>query len=162
MTRWYRGFRLVVRWLLILAFAVWFGGFTFYGAVVLTVLHDQLDQLAAGSITRDVTSYLNLIGLVAIGFVWFDVALEVPRWRSRWGIVTIGLLVVISIIQAGLFWGHAYLGDWLDERGLRGFYRIHTIYLHTSTFQWAACILLMLTMVRNWSMADRQSLIEPS
>lgn len=159
-TRRHRLLRLVVRGLLILTFAVWFGGFTFYGAVVLTVLHDQLDQLASGAITRDVTWYLNLIGLVAIGFVWFDAFIDIPRWKSRSGFVTIGLLVLISIIQLGLFWGHSYLSGWLDERGLRGFYRIHTIYLHTSTFQWGACILLMFTMVWNWSSVDQKSFID--
>lgn len=145
----------VLRWLFLLVFALWFGGFTFYGLVVLTVLHDQLDQLAAGSITRDVTVYLNGIGVIALTGAWLDLLLGGPRSRTRgfWG--RCWLLGLISAIQVGLFWGHAYLANWLDERGLKGFYQVHTIYLNTSTAQWGACILYLGLMIRQWTLIDR-------
>ena len=38
-----------------IAHAVWLGGFTFYGAVVLWVLHDEYGSLDAGRITQRVT-----------------------------------------------------------------------------------------------------------
>ncbi len=146
--------RVVLRWVLILAFSVWFGGFTFYGAVVLPVLHGQLDQLAAGSITREVAYTLNLIGLVAIGLLWVDLRFDrqvrktlVCRYRLR-------LLSLISILQVGLLWGHSYLGHWLDEYGLRGFYRVHTMYLNSATVQWGASLILMGLLVLGWCIKD--------
>lgn len=147
--------RTVLRWVVILTFSIWFGGFTFYGAVVLPVLHDQLDQLAAGSITREVAYVLNLIGLVSIGLMWLDFAFEMSRHKKIVRRFTVSLLILISLIQLGLLWGHSYLGRWLDEYGLRGFYRIHTIYLHSSTVQWAANILLLGCLVVSWSLNDQ-------
>ncbi len=129
---------------------------------MLTVLHDQLDQLTAGSITRDVTFLMNLIGLVSIGLIWLDLAIEAPKRKSKFTFGLLALLSFISIIQIGLLWGHSYLAHWIDERGLRGFYRVHTIYLNTSTVQWGACILLMLALVYHWTKIDQIRQNQPS
>jgi hypothetical protein len=61
---------LVLRWAALSAFAVWFGGFTFYAAVVIPVLHDELGGLGQGAITGEVTNSLNAIGAVAVAAWW--------------------------------------------------------------------------------------------
>ena len=61
-------FRFVAIWTL----AIWLGGFTFYAAAVIPVLHDQLGgALESGLVTQRVTIDLNLLGVatVVIGLV---------------------------------------------------------------------------------------------
>lgn len=62
-----RFLRLLAVWTL----AFWLGGFTFYSAVVIPVLHDQLGSpLATGLVTRRVTDALNILGVVTIILGW--------------------------------------------------------------------------------------------
>ena len=51
--------------------AFWLGGFTFYSAVVIPVLHDRLGSpLETGLVTQRVTDALNLLGVGTITLGW--------------------------------------------------------------------------------------------
>jgi hypothetical protein len=129
----------VLRFLCWLTMAVWVGGFTFYGAGVLPVLHDEMDTLQAGAITQRVTDRLNVVGASALA-VWWLAALvgrqDGPR-RTRLALLSAstGLLVFLVV------W-HAVMDRRLEESGLRGFYPLHRVYLLASTAQWVVNLAL--------------------
>jgi hypothetical protein len=134
------------RALLIWSLALWLGGFTFYSAVVIPVLHDQLGSpMETGLVTQRVTDVLNAAGLVTILLGWIGVGLE--RWtgqdlrtRSRAAIL---LLAIFSACLVALFVLHAVLDRRLESDSLRGFYALHRAYLWVSVVQWLASLGLL-------------------
>src|SRR5262249_39830489 len=99
----------VRRYVVLLAIMFWQGGFTFYSAVVVhvgnAVLGSHLDQ---GLVTRSVTNYLNLAGLVAIGLWGWDIAAanDLVRWRRR---LRWSLWAVLVLTLGLLAWQHVRL-----------------------------------------------------
>jgi hypothetical protein len=153
-------FRLVVRSIALLAYAVWVGGFTFYGAVVLWVIHDTYGSLEAGQITQKVTDWMNLIGVVTLPVWWYIAWLERRATPKLARYLLIGLLAISTGLLAFLFVDHQILDRRLETYGLTGFYAYHSVYLNASTAQWAANLLLIPVVLRLWQ-ADRSS-AEPS
>ncbi len=127
-----------------IAFAIWFGGFTFYAAVVVPDLHETFGGMETGEISRRVSVVLNAVGLAAVALGWAVVALD-RDIRSGWrGKVRIGLLAVTSLLLFALIVLHRDMGSRLDSGdGLRAFHRIHEFYLILSTAQWFANLGLM-------------------
>ena len=59
-----RTWTIILRWLFLVALSIYIGGFTFYSAVVIPILHDRLESsLETGLITQRVTDMLNLLGI---------------------------------------------------------------------------------------------------
>jgi hypothetical protein len=146
-----RPWPLVLRMLCVVSLAVWVGGLTFYGAVVVPVLHDVLDGLVAGSITRRVTDTLNLIGVATLAIwgvsSWLERSLGPPILRrARWG-----LLAIAAACLAVLLVLHRVMDERLDARTLGGFYPIHRAYLITTTVQWFAGLGLLATALAGWT-----------
>ncbi len=135
--------RLCIRSLAIFGYAIWVGGFTFYGAVVLWVVHEAYGSFDAGKITQSVTDYLNLIGVATLAvwavFAWVERRAQ-PRWARN---SLLGLLAVSAGIQVFLFVDHRILDQRLAEHGLKGFYAHHSVYLNASTAQWVAHLLMV-------------------
>jgi hypothetical protein len=125
--------------LAILAMAIWLGGFTFYSAVVIPVLHEQFGSpLDAGLVTQKVKVTLNRIGAGSIGLAVLAAVFEPPgrrRFRAGW---SLGVLAVSTACLAALFVLHRILDRKLESGELAGFYPIHRRYLWTSTVQWLA------------------------
>lgn len=142
---------LLVRVAALLALCVWLGGFMFYSAVVIHVLHDQLTSLDAGFITREVTVWLNGLGMASLALLaalaWLERG-EGPRWTTR---LRVGLLVSSGLILVMLFILHGTMARRLDEGQLRGFYPWHRVYLIASTAQWAANVGIMAATVVVWT-----------
>jgi hypothetical protein len=134
---------LLLRWVGLVALSVWFGGFTFYGAVVIPVLHDAMESAEAGNVTRQVTDTLNAIGVGTLawwwGLAWSERATG-PEWAAR---TRLGLLGLDSAILGGLIVLHQVMDQRLDAGSLRGFYPLHRAYLMASTVQWVANIALV-------------------
>src|SRR6478672_2408664 len=76
--------RLVLRFLSLAGLSVWIGGFTFYSAAVVPVLHEDLGGVEAGSVTRRVTDRLNAVGVVTL-VVWWTHVLADRATRSPGG-----------------------------------------------------------------------------
>ncbi len=129
---------LVLRLLGLVAMAIWFGGFTFYSAVVVAVLHDALGSVAGGQITQRVTVTLNTIGLVAVALWWLLVVAEPQERKGVRGKARLGLLVATTVLLAFLIVLHGELDRRLDAGHLLGFYPLHRVYLVASTAQWFA------------------------
>lgn len=149
--------RLFLRWIALSAFAVWFGGFTFYSAVVIPVLHDELGSLGQGAITGAVTNTLNAIGAGAVAAWWVMAGVERSageRW-ARWG--RVGLLALTTAILIGLFVLHPILDARLDAGSMRNFHPLHQVYLIGSTVQWAVNLALLAVSLRIWQAGRTES-----
>ena len=126
--------------------AFWIGGFTFYGAVVIPILHDQLGSaLETGLVTQRVTDVLNLLCLVTVTLGWSRAVVERPRgdprrtcWKSA-----VGLLAIIAGCLGWLFYLHRRLDDRLAGGEMAGFYPLHRVYLWVGTLQWLAGVGLL-------------------
>jgi hypothetical protein len=147
------------RFLVIQALMLWQGGFLFYAAVVVPIGTDVLgSSLAQGRITRLVTNWLNLFGLVAVAiFAWEF--LEAPAASKRvrrwlWGMWLIfagglGALFLIHIRLEGLV-------DFNEEtiEDLTLFHLWHRTYLWISTIQWVAGLLFTALLMSSWRRSD--------
>ena len=60
-----------VRWIFLVALSIYIGGFTFYSAVVIPILHERLaSSLETGLVTQRVTDALNLLGVATLSLGW--------------------------------------------------------------------------------------------
>ena len=104
-----------VRFVVVLAAVYWLGGLLFYASVVIPTAHDVLgSHRDVGFITRQVTRWINVIGLSALTAFGLHVALV---WKSAEGWTRKGLLwtwAVISVAQACLFLLHPALDALLN------------------------------------------------
>ena len=142
---------LALRWLALVALAVWFGGFTFYSAVVVPVLTDVMGKVEAGSmVTREVTVTLNRIGAAAMA-VWWALAFVERKRGGRWPRrARYGCLAVNSVLLAWLFALHRTLSGQLESAEMGGFYARHEFYLILSSIQWAASLVLVAASLAVW------------
>lgn len=140
---------LLLRFLYQLAFAIWLGGFTFYSAVVIPVLHEELGRFDTGLVTQQVTRALNTTGCVAVFLGWMAAWAERSnecRWISR---VRLGLLAATTILLLALLSLHPIMDARLASGSLRGFYPLHRIYLNLSTSQWVVNLGLLAVACRH-------------
>jgi hypothetical protein len=149
--------RLTLRWFALAAFAVWFGGFTFYSAVVIPVLHDELGGVGQGAITGEVSNTLNAIGVGAVLACWVLVGVErsVGERRARWG--RVALLALTTVLLFGLIALHPALDARLESGSMRGFYRLHQVYQIASTVQWGVNLALLAATLRVWQTGARMN-----
>ncbi len=136
----------LLRLLAVWSMAFWLGGFTFYSAVVIPVLHDQLGStFETGLVTQRVTNALNLLGVTTIVLGWLMTVSQKPSSRSAPGrprlpvaalaITTLALVVLIAL--------HPALDQRLGTGQMRGFYPLHRLYLWVSTVQWIVNLCLL-------------------
>jgi hypothetical protein len=147
---------LALRWLALASFALWFGGFTFYSAVVIPVIEEAMGRAEAGSlVTREVTDTLNLIGVATLILwwllAWFERSLG-GTWAPR---LRVGLLAIDTAVLVGLFALHKVLERRLDEGRMEGFYPLHETYLIARTAQWVANLALLAASVWIWRSSQR-------
>jgi hypothetical protein len=144
------------RLVLLVALMFWQGGFMFYGAVVVPVGGEVLgSHLEQGFITRSVTNYLNMAGVVALALWCWDVAAGYgPGHRLRWG----GLCLLALMLGVQL-WLHLWLDELLDESSFRildqpVYQRLHQCYLIISTAQCGLAVVLVALTIRAWRAED--------
>ena len=132
----------VLRLLARTALAVWFGGFTFYAAVVVPDLHEHLGGIETGEVSRRVAVVLYAIGAAALLLGGLVAAIDRQpgrRWTAR-----LGLLAVNAGLLLALFLMHRSLEIRLDSGGnLAAFRSFHEVYLTVWTGQWLAILGLM-------------------
>ena len=133
------------RFVLFIAIAFSFGGFTFYTSVVVPTGTDVFDATTQGFITRRVTHVLNLSAAITLAILIWELAATYGL-RPRWQRVTfIGLLVVYSLCLAALIILHPQLDAMLDIKNQsvnkpEQFYQLHRAYLWVSTIEWLSTI----------------------
>jgi uncharacterized membrane protein len=139
----------VFRGLFLVALSIYIGGFTFYSAVVIPVLHDRLESsLETGLITQRVTDMLNLLGVVTLSLGWCVHGLSAVRESrsDRGNRFKIWPLVISSICLVVLMLLHRLLDRKLETSMFAGFYPYHRAYLWTSTVQWFANLALLIQL----------------
>ncbi len=146
------------RFLVLAALMFWQGGFTFYAAVVVPVGQQVLGPPAQASVTRQVTSYLNLAGAVALLPLAWDVGYTRDRSSrrrlARW-LTWIGLAATLAV----LVWQHGYLDRLLDDPSgvvdRETFHTGHRVYLWVSTVQWACSLVYAVLALLAWRDEER-------
>jgi hypothetical protein len=152
------------RFLLTLAFACWFGGFTFYALVVIPTAHHVLgNNRDVGFITQEVTNWLNWVGVL-----WLIIALwnAVVAKRTRSSILKRLLKstwIIMVVTQAGLFATHPFMDQLLDggTRAIANFTRfehLHDLYETIITIQWLASLVYLWCAIAEWRQQDRKML----
>jgi len=131
--------------------AIWVGGFTFYSAVVIPILHDEMDSLQAGGITKRVTDGINGVGLVALAVWWATAILERSLGTAGPRQARFVLLAASTAILVFLLVMHRVMNQQLDTGSLRGFYPLHRVYLIASTTHWFVNLGLMAVALILWS-----------
>ena len=129
-------FQWVVRYLAMASFAFWQGGFVFYAGVVVPLGSAMWGDRTQGFLTRQVTPWMNVAGLVACGMFFLD-SLVWTRFRR----FRMGLALVMGAAVLYLVWLHPQLNSLmvpesetiLDRRAFR---TLHKIYLWLCTVVW--------------------------
>ena len=143
--------RLLVRFVALLLFTVWVGGFTFYGAVVLPALHGAFGLPVAGGITQRISNPLNALGAVTLAVFWAVVWMERDTsLPARPRMVRLWLLVADSLLLLGLIAGHPVLDRLLAAGSLPAFDPAHRVYLWLSTLQWFVNVGLLAVTLALW------------
>ena len=143
------------RFLLLIALSFSFGGFSFYAIVVVPIGGRVLDATSQGFVTRDVTQVLNVASMVTVLMVaWEAVAGRHDRSpRTNRGLLAaIPLWGLTCLVLAGL---HPRLDSFLDPNEFTvteplRFYRLHQVYLWTSTLQWLVSLAVIWMLVSGW------------
>lgn len=147
------------RFLVLQALLVWQGGFLFYTAVVVPIGTRVLGGAAAqGSITTRVTDALNVVGVVGLAAVAWELNygrdLSPRRTAVRWWCWGVALLC-----QGALFYLHVLMDAFMDPERTRvvirpPFYAVHRMYLWASTVQWLALLPLAALTLAAWRAED--------
>ncbi|ODT97835.1 MAG: hypothetical protein ABS79_06870 [Planctomycetes bacterium SCN 63-9] len=138
---------LALRVLCLLSLSIWTGGFTFYSAVVIPVLHESLGSLDTGFVTQQVTDCLNFIGVGVVLIWWIAAWVEREAGRARVRSVRLLLLAATTVILVGLIVLHRVMDGRLETGGVRNFYPLHRVYLDASTVQWFLNLGLITTLL---------------
>lgn len=155
------------RILLLLVFALFWGGLTFYTGFVVRISHDVLDDpMTGGLITQRVTALLQILGVVA-AVVMACNAVVVFRQSRRFGIA-LGLCAsVLGCALVGLFVVHGQLDAVIDletstitDRDV--FVVGHRRYNQITTIQWLTSLAYVPITVFAWRSNDTRSNQESS
>jgi len=124
---------------LLLAWASWWGGLSFYAIAVVPIATEQIGSTSQGFITREVTQWHNGLFVVVLVLLFA----ESVRRRS----VSLGCVIVLLFgVCIGLFLDHAYLSQQMDpvrRTVSEGFYADHAIYLWLTAIEWLLGILVL-------------------
>ncbi len=123
------------RFAVTVSLAVWWGGLTFYAAVVVPLGIEQFGGVEQGSLTQRVTVRLNVAGTI-VGICLLADALG-RKPRNRRAVMASALLG----LQVWLWFWHSRLSRWLDAASFspqpgESFYHEHRIYLWVTSAQW--------------------------
>lgn len=128
-----------MKFITIIVFALWWGGFTFYAAWVIPTAHNVLgDKVVTGMITQQVSHILN--GLNAL----FILSTLPPIFKKKILILIKYEVIILSIgtiCLIGLLILHPFLDSFIktDMQSLTDktiFYNYHRAYLIISTANW--------------------------
>lgn len=147
--------QLSFRFLWLIMFALWQGGFMFYGAVVVPVGTRVLgSESLQGFVTQSVTNYLNFFGVISLTVWLIEMLLyrDTSKFRhlTRWSLLT-SMILLLGL----LFWLHVELDSLLDAGSLvvlqqQQFNRMHSWYLIISSMQWALAVVFAVVTLAAW------------
>ncbi|HTB05433.1 MAG TPA: hypothetical protein VK806_00680 [Bacteroidia bacterium] len=158
--------KFLITLLAVFSFILWWGGFTFYAAFVISTGQKVLgDHVMMGFITEQVASKINYAALIAclLSFLneWVRGGMKARLMRS---FVVICLSVMLGLVIA-LFILYPFLQDLLDHQAHKEvdhdkFYLLHRIYLIISSALWVNGIVFIILSVNKYSSALRGNVAE--
>ncbi len=151
------------RIILMALFAIWFGGFTFYTAIVVPIGTDVLgSSRTQGFVTQQVTNRLNVIGAIALLWMLLGLVLLVRQNGIKRLLKSLLVFAVIAVSWGVLLVLHPMLdqlvepdNDYVADE--ERFYFLHRIYLWTSTIQWLFCWVWLSLTIRDWTDTPKQT-----
>ncbi len=150
----------VFRTLLLLVFALYWGGLTFYTGFVVRISHDVLDDpMDGGLITQRVTAVLQILGAVTVVLMACN-GVVVARQSRKFGYALAGCTAILGCSLIGLFVVHGHLDAVIDVSASDiidrdAFDMGHRRYNQLTTIQWLACLAYLPTTVFAWRSIDR-------
>lgn len=138
---------------LLILWAVWWGGLTFYAVVVVPIGTEVLGSVEQGFITQQVIRWHNGLTVVFLLLMLFE-----AYWRQSrvlWAIVA-----TLCFAAVGLILWHARLTGMMDFKHLSvppGFYAEHAIYLWITAAEWALGMIAPIWLFSDDSKAKSQS-----
>ena len=156
------------RYLVLLAIAIWLGGFTFYSVVVIHTAHRVLDSmLETGLVTQQVSGWLNWIGVGTLVILLWNV---LSGWLTQNRFLRnllAAMWLIMAAVQVWLFVLHPVLDRQIDleTRHLVDrvqFHSVHTSYVTLSTIQWASGLIYLFCALHAWRKADSKQIMTSS
>ena len=144
---------------LLVVFALYWGGLTFYTGFVVRISHRVLaDPMDGGLITQRVTEVLQWLCLIAV-LMMLGNALVVLRKSRRLGGALIGCSGLVAIALVGLFIVHGHMDSVIDSRAVEildrdTFDTGHRRYNQLTTVQWIASLAYLPTTIVAWRRLD--------
>jgi hypothetical protein len=143
----------MLRFLWLVGFSLWTGGFVFYASFVVPILRHELGESAI--ITRHVAPIFNWVGVFVLAFWFFELWVERPRpknWRLGFG-----LLIANAFLLGALFWAYEWVKSGSQDPSDAAFWLSHRIYLWLSTIQFLLSVASLAVALRRWRQADVQT-----
>lgn len=139
-----------LRFLVFITFALWQGGFAFYGGFVVPIGAKILgSDTQQGFITQSVTIRLNGIGVICIVLCAAALCIApADRPKLRWGLWSILAITLLLLIYIHRLMDSYLDFEQLDVRNSTAFHYWHRIYLSLSTLQWFASLVLIWELLR--------------
>jgi len=151
---------MVRRYAVLLIFAMWMGGFTFYTLVVIPTGGKVLDggERDVGFITQQITNWLNWLGVAALLVLGWNAWAE---GRGFWRLVLGACWTVMAVSLVGLFVIHPVLDGMLDKdshkiHGGSVFFDWHRRYMAVASLQWLAALAYMWVALIVWRRTDER------
>jgi hypothetical protein len=146
------------RFVVLAALLFWQGGFTFYAAVVVPVGRTTIGSGPQSIVTRRVTNYLNLSGIIALAPLAWDIWATRDESRRTW---RWAMWLGMAATMIALLWLHTQLDALMDPntgavQNGEAFYGQHRLYLWICTTQWALAAAYGILSLAAWHMADRR------
>ena len=149
----------VCRIALLLVFALFWGGLTFYTGFVVRISHDVLnDPMDGGLITQRVTAVLQVLGVVTVAFMALN-CVAVARQSPKYGYALGGCAAILGCSLIGLFIVHGHLDAIIDLETYQitdreAFDTGHRRYNQLTTIQWLASLVYLPITVFAWRFID--------
>jgi len=149
----------VCRILLLLVFAIYWGGLTFYTGFVVRISHDVLnDPMDGGLITQRVTEVLQMLGVVTVALMGCN-CVAVVRQSPKYGYALVGFAALLGCSLIGLFLVHGQLDAIIDVEASEIIDRVafdagHRRYNQLTTIQWLASLAYLPITVFAWRSID--------
>ena len=149
----------LLRTSLLLTFALFWGGLTFYTGIVVRISHDVVsDLMEGGLITQRVTVWLQYLGAACVLLMLANAAV-VFRCRRGWG-TALGLCAVLTGVSViGLTIVHGHLDAVIDVAAQTvtdqdAFDIGHRRYNQLTTVEWLSTLCYLIITVFAWQRLD--------
>lgn len=149
------GFRL----LLLLTFALFWGGLTFYTAFVVRISHDVLgDPMVGGLITQRVTEWLQILGGITVALMLWNAG-RIAQISRGWGAALAVCTIVLGCAILGLVIVHGHLDAVIDVNGVEitdrdAFAAGHRRYNQLTTVEWLVSLAYLAITLSAWRHVD--------